>query len=176
MNSQRLFAALPYAVLLILAIYFHNIAGHIAYDAQGDNLGPDFWPRLILALTMVICAVQIARVFLFGLGNAKPRNGESLDDKDPDGAPRSAPILAAGLLLIFAYGGLITTIGFALATFLFLVLFMYVGNYRSHLSIWLSSLTGVVLLIFLFQKVVYVSLPRGIPPFDGMTDALLALF
>ena len=75
-----------------------------------------------------------------------------------------------------AYGALLTPLGFLTATILYLALFMYVGLYRRHFAIWASSITGAVLLTLTFQKVVYVSLPRGVFPFDIATDALLSLF
>jgi hypothetical protein len=70
----------------------------------------------------------------------------------------------------------VTILGFMISTFLFMVLFMYAGRYRAHLAVWLSSAVGTVLLTLLFQKVVYVSLPRGVEPFSHVADAFLALF
>ena len=61
-------------------------------------------------------------------------------------------------------------------TFLFLVAFMYLGRYRAHLVIWLASIIGTLFVAIIFLKVVYVSLPRGVPPFDRVTDAFMNLF
>jgi putative tricarboxylic transport membrane protein len=71
---------------------------------------------------------------------------------------------------------LITTLGFPLATFLYLIAFMYLGGYRVHLVIWLAGFVGSVLLSLIFLRLVYVSLPRGAPPFDRVTDLLVNLF
>jgi putative tricarboxylic transport membrane protein len=174
MNAQRVWMALPYAILLALAAWFYNLAGAIEYQRQGSNLGPDFWPRMVLAAMMIICVVQGARLLVFG------RTDDSAlieaDTGEDDQGPRSNVLLAAGMVLTLAYGALVSILGFLIATFLFMVAFMYAGRYRSHLSIWLSSLAGVVILTLLFQKAVYVSLPRGMPPFDRLGDFLLALF
>lgn len=175
MRSQRVWMALPYAVLLALAAWFYRLASGIAFDHRGDTIGPDFWPRAVLIAMMVICAVQGARLLLAGPADDRP-GAASDEEEGEDDAPRSNLLLALGILLTLAYGASITTLGFLIATFLFMVLFMYVGSYRAHLTIWLSSLIGAVLLTFLFQKAVYVSLPRGIPPFDQVADRLLALF
>lgn len=174
MNTQRIWMALPYAILLALAAWFYKLAGVIAYQHQAGNLGPDFWPRMVLAVMMVICLIQGARLLL--LGRADDSALIDADMGDEDQGPRSNVLLAAGLTLTVAYGALVSTLGFLISTFLFMVLFMYAGRYRSHPAIWLSSLAGVVILTLLFQKVVYVSLPRGAPPFDRVGDFLLGLF
>ncbi len=173
MSSHRVWSALPYAVLLALAAWFYNMAGSIAFDHQGDNLGPDFWPRRLLALIMAIAAVQGSRILLFG----RPAEAPALiGTEEEDEAPRSNMLLSIGVGLTIAYGAAVTILGFLITTFLFLVAFMYAGRYRAHLAVWLSSAAGAVLLTLLFQKVVYVSLPRGIVPFSHVADALLALF
>jgi putative tricarboxylic transport membrane protein len=173
MSSHRVWPALPYAVLLALAAWFYNMAGSIAFDHQGDNLGPDFWPRLLLGAIMAIAAVQGARILLLG----RPAEAPALiGTEEEDEAPRSNMLLSIGVALTIAYGAAVTILGFLITTFLFLVAFMYAGRYRAHLAVWLSSAAGAVLLTLLFQKVVYVSLPRGIAPFSHVADALLALF
>jgi hypothetical protein len=166
--------ALPYAVLLAVAAWFYNLAVGIQYDHRPDTLGPDFWPRVVLAAMMVICTAQVARLLLFGHASDRGLIAEMDDEEDAE--PRSNRLLALGMVLTIAYGASLQIVGFLLATFLFLVLFMYTGRYRGHPAIWLSSAAGIVVLTLMFQKVVYVSLPRGIPPFDRLTDLLLSLF
>jgi putative tricarboxylic transport membrane protein len=174
MSTQRVWMALPYAILLAVAAWFFKLATGIQYDHRPDTLGPDFWPRIVLGAMMVICTVQVARLLLFGRVTDRTFIEEMEDEEDA--APRSNLLLALGIVLTVAYGALVTVLGFLLTTFLFLMLFMYVGRYRAHLAIWLSSAAGILLLTLLFQKVVYVSLPRGIPPFDRITDLVLSLF
>ena len=175
MFAHRVWSVLPYAVLLALAAWFYRMAGHISFHHQGDNLGPDFWPRTALAAMMIICLIQGARLLIFGrAGEEEPLVGAAPEAESQ--APRSPLLLGLGLLLTIGYGATVSTLGFAIATFLFMALFMYAGGYRRHTVIWLSSLIGTVILVLLFQKVVYVSLPRGIAPFDHVADLLLSLF
>ena len=82
----------------------------------------------------------------------------------------------AGVALTLAFAIGVSTLGFVLSTFLYLVVFMYAGRYRNHTVIWLSAILGTLLFAFVFLKVVYVSVPRGTPPFDSVTQAVLALF
>jgi hypothetical protein len=174
MRYQRLWMAAPYAILLAIAGWFYALAGGIAFSRQGDNLGPDFWPRAVLATLMAICAVQVVRILFRAGEDARPRTGAA-EGEDEQG-PRSTALLALGLGLTLAYGALLPTLGFLTATALFLALFMYAGRYRAHAAIWMSSVAGAALLTLVFQKIVYVSLPRGAFPFDLVTDGLLRLF
>ena len=174
MQSRRFLSALPYAVLFGLAAWFYHLAGEIAFTRRGDNIGPDFWPRMALAAIMIICAVQGARLLIFGRANSTP--GVVDVGEEDDDAPRSRLLLIAGVVLTVGYGLLMPIVGFLTGTFLFMVLFMYAGHYRGHLPIFLSSLFGALLVTILFQKVVYVSLPRGVPPFDRLADFILNLF
>ena len=175
MFAHRVWMALPYAVMLTVAAWFYKLAGEITYAHQGDNLGPDFWPRTALAAMMIICLVQGARLLLLGPGDDSPVIGAEAEEEEAE-APRSNLLLSLGLLLTIGYGAAIAITGFLIATFLFMVLFMYAGGYRAHPVIWLSSLIGTAALTIIFQKVVYVSLPRGVPPFDRAGDLLLSLF
>lgn len=175
MRYQRLWTAAPYVILLAIAGWFYAMAGDIAFARQGDNLGPDVWPRAVLVAMMAVCALQAVRILCL----AEPASGPAADGagfgEEEDG-PRSKALLAVGLGLTVAYGALLTSLGFLTATVLFLALFMYAGRHRAHATIWTSSVAGAVLLTLIFQKIVYVSLPRGVFPFDLVTDALLRLF
>lgn len=175
MFSQRLAMALPYAILLAIAAWFFHLTGQFNFTPRGNNLGPDVWPRAALAVIMIICIAQSARLLIRGRSE-----DTTLIETDPEGEeeqePRSHLMLVAGLALTIAYGSLVTILGFLITTFLFTVLFIYAGGYRSHATIWLSGLIASVFFTVLFQKVVYVSLPRGVPPFDRVADTLLSLF
>ncbi|NJM34273.1 MAG: tripartite tricarboxylate transporter TctB family protein [Rhodomicrobium sp.] len=174
MHPQRFLMALPYAIILAIAAWFYHLAGHIQYTARGDNLGPDFWPKVALAAMMIICLVQGARLVLFPAASTSSEAGDGGEGDEPP-AQRSLTLLAAGLALTIAYGALVVTLGFLLTTIIFTVLFIYAGQYRSHAAIWISAFVGTIVLMLLFQKLVYVSLPRGVPPFDRLTDMLLSL-
>ncbi len=178
MEPQRLRTAFPYALLLAAAAWFYHLATHIQYAARPGQIGPDFWPHLALGAMIAICAVEIGRILAFGGNDQAASNGAAAKDEDEEEgqAPRQPLRLVFGIAAVVAYGALITIFGFPLTTAAFMILFIYAGGYRQHLSIWLSSLIGVVILTVIFRSLVYVSLPRGEPPFDVITDVLARLF
>lgn len=175
MSGKRLGATLPYALLLAAAVWLFMLAGQTGTTARPGQLGPDAWPRAALLLMAAVCVFQIARAVVGRPGREVRGLGDNLDEGE-DEAPRRPALLVLGIALTVAYSVLVTTLGFPLATTSFLVAFMYLGGSRSHLAIWLSSLIGVGLISFLLLRVVYVSLPRGIPPFDRVVDFIVSGF
>jgi putative tricarboxylic transport membrane protein len=177
MNVSRARSSIPYAVLLAVAVGFYVVAGFTEYSEQPGQLGPTVWPRFALALIAAVCLFEIARAFTSGSSEEPHGIADELERGDEEEeAQRYPKLLLGGLALTVAYGLLITTLGFPLATFLYLIGFMYLGGYRVHLVIWLAGFVGSVLLALIFLRLVYVSLPRGAPPFDRVTDLIVNLF
>jgi putative tricarboxylic transport membrane protein len=176
MTNARILSALPYALGLVVAGVLFFYAGRIEYSAREGQLGPDFWPKLAIGFMAAVCIFEIARI---ALGARMQAQGiaDVLDESEAqENAPAYPWLLAGGVALVLAYGLVITLFGFIVSTFLFLVAFMYLGRYRSHGAIWIASLVGTLIVALVFLRVVYVSLPRGIPPFDRVTDFVTGLF
>jgi putative tricarboxylic transport membrane protein len=177
MGDTHIKLALPYLIGLAAAVALFVYAGQIQYSARPGQLGPDFWPKLAIGLMAIMCVFEIVKI---ALGARVEAQGiaETLDQEDDaeEGAVRFPGLLAGGIGLVLAYGLLVPVLGFLISTFAFLVAFMYLGRYRSHGPIWLAGLLGTLVLAVVFLKVVYVSLPRGVPPFDRVTDAVVGLF
>jgi putative tricarboxylic transport membrane protein len=65
------------------------------------------------------------------------------------------------------------TLGFFLDTFIYMTAFMLIGRYR---RIWIAvivSLIGSLIFMYVFMKIVYVSLPIGSPPFSEVSILLM---
>ena len=81
--------------------------------------------------------------------------------------------LAAGIGLTIAYVLVLDLLGFFCATAVYLALFMVVGGYRRAGIVLASSLLGSLAFVYVFMKVVYVSLPLGTGPFQALSLAIL---
>ena len=174
----RLKAALPYAVLLLGAAWLYRDAGHFAYSARPGELGPDFWPRAVLVLLMAVCAIEGARrVFPTGraAASAEGAPGRPEPKAAHEEAGRNPLRLAAGIGLAVLYVPGMQVLGFFLATALFLALFMAVGRYRRAGVIATTSVLGSLAFVYVFMKIVYVSLPLGVGPFRHVSVWLLAV-
>lgn len=180
--AAKLKAAAPYAVVLAGTAGLWSLTNAITYSPQPGQLPPTTWPRVAIAVMAIAALLEIVRIALTttdeetvaGLGEVI--EGAAVHE---DPGYRLPHLLAGGVLLTLGFAVFVNTLGFLLSTFIYLVAFMYLGRYRNHAVIWLASLTGTVLFAIVFLKLVYVSLPRGTPPFDQVTQFvvnLLSLF
>jgi hypothetical protein len=173
--SSRIRSALPYAVGLGVALLLFESANQIQYTPRPGQIGPDFWPKIAIALMAVMCLIEIVRALV---GAADARGIAEVLEADAEEAadePKYPRLLVGGIALVLAYAFLVSYLGFLLASFLFLAAFMYLGRYRNHLAIWTISIGMTAAIAFLFIRFAYVSLPRGEPPFDRFTDLVRLL-
>ena len=182
--SGRLARCVPYALVGAAAAYLYYVATQFEFHRRGANLGPDFWPKLILALIVVTCAYEILKTAFFGeRGEISGVLGEMVADSEREHgdlgeAPAARPrpvLLVAGITLTAGYVWAIQKLGFALATAPYVALFIALGGYRRWWINAVVSLAGTLVMMFFFMKVVYVSLPVGQEPFAQLTFWLMRL-
>ena len=180
----RVRSAIPYAVLLCGAAYLFLDAAEFAQAVRPGELGPGFWPRTILVLLMLVCGGAILRRLLIAPGARRslpvPAGAATAGEADdtaiaPEDEPVTHPyLLLGGIGLSAAYVAGLQWLGFFLATALYLGMFMVLGRYRRYGVVVSTSLVGSLAFVFVFMKIVYVSLPLGVGPFQGLSVALLA--
>ncbi len=171
--KERLKPMLPYAALLVGAAFLYLRTEKFAALGRPGQLGPDFWPRAVLALLMIVCAFEIVRLAL-AAGAAADRTAAPKAHEGEEG-PRYPRLLAAGIGLTILYVPGMQWLGFFLATALYLAGFMLVGRYRRLGVIAASSVLGSLAFVFVFMKIVYVSLPLGVGPFLHVSTWLMAM-
>jgi putative tricarboxylic transport membrane protein len=128
--------------------------------ARAQQLGPGFWPRLVLVGLAVAC--------LFKALAEWRRAGRAVE---PAAAPAAidATRLAEGIALIVLYVLVTPWAGFALTTVAFIAAFMVLAGARSPVSVGANALLGTVLLLYAFVKLVYLPLPKGAGGFEAFT-------
>ena len=183
-HSARLRRLAPYALAGGAGMFLFYVATQFDFHRRGGTLGPDFWPKLILALLVIVCACEIARI-LFAknpdadIGNVLEAIAEDADSSEPVAPPAPAARhpwrLLAGMAATLAYVALVATTGFFLTTATYLAAFLVIGGYRNRRIIAALSIGGALLLMFIFMKLVYVSLPLGSGPFAEFTFLLMKI-
>jgi putative tricarboxylic transport membrane protein len=93
----------------------------------------------------------------------------------PGEARPSATRLAWGIGATLGYVLLVDVFGFFLATAGFLTAFVLIGGYRRPVLASVIGIGGSAMMVAIFMKVVYVSLPLGWGPFQSVSLALMAL-
>jgi putative tricarboxylic transport membrane protein len=174
----------PYVIVLAITAWLYFFACQISFAAPSGRIGPDFWPKAILLLAMATCAYEILKnLFFTKAGQELSGVLESIIEETPvesaaalQQAERTYPrLLLLGMVMTVAYVALIETLGFFLCTFLYLAGFMRVGRYGRIGVIVVTSLAGSLVFMFVFMKIVYVSLPLGQEPFSQVSLVLMRL-
>lgn len=178
-RSTKLVRAAPYATLLAASAFLYYRATHFEFTRVAERIGPDAWPRMILVLLMAICAWQIGRLVFGSPAAALQGIAPSLDD-DPGGSaaeesPPSVGRVLIGIALTFGFLLAFQAVGFFASSFVYLVALMWVGGYRRMLRALAVSLAVSVSFMFIFMKIVYVSLPLGRGPFLELSIAVMRL-
>jgi putative tricarboxylic transport membrane protein len=132
--------------------------------AREGQLGPGFWPRLVLVGLIVVCAVRLVATW-------RGPSGDRI--VHPDAAPVARGRLAIAIGLILLYVVSAPLIGFPLATAGFIGAFMIIAGARSVAGVAAAAVGGTVGLLYVFVRIVYVPVPKGAGPFE---DATLVLY
>ena len=172
---RKLRSVAPYAALFVTAVYLYRDAGAFAAAGRPGQLGPDVWPRAVLVLLMIVCGLAILRRTLFAATGTAPPAVAKSDGESNAIAQRFPWCLAGGIALTIAYVLALDWLGFFVSTVLYLALFMLVGRYRRVRVIAAASVVGSLAFVFVFMKIVYVSLPLGRGPFKALSVWILAM-
>jgi hypothetical protein len=175
MAVEKIKRIVPYVIILLVSLYFYYLAGQFRFSAKPGNLGPDFWPKLLLGLTMVACLYEIIKTAFFLQMAPAKETVEEQSAKAESKKKKYPELLVIGVAMTVAYAYFVTTLGFILCTFIYFVLFMIVGRYRKLWAILANSVAGTLVLVVIFMKIVYVSLPLGQEPFSGATFFVLRM-
>ena len=76
--------------------------------------------------------------------------------------------------MILGYVVAVDWLGFFVTTVAFLFTFTWVGGFRRHGWNALISLVGAFVMVVLFMRVAYISLPLGEGPFRSLSIALMS--
>ncbi len=155
-NPRGPFTLLKGPLLIFLfALFFYFLADKIEEVPIPGQLGPAFWPKMILILLMVSCGIKAGEIIA-----ARRKEEVGAIGEEP---PMEVNTLKLGAMIamIIAVVLAMEAIGFLLANFLFLLLFMRVAGLRKIFSLVLTSVLGTVSLLYIFVKVVYLPLPKG---------------
>jgi putative tricarboxylic transport membrane protein len=168
--------AAPYAALMIVAAYLYWLALQFEFPAVPGRLGPDAWPKIVLGLLLLTCVIGLVQSFRQSGRRADGSDAAASHavlpgdiELEEDLGPSRYGLVGLGFALFLAYPVALEYLGFPIATFLLMVLFMLVGQWRNYIAILLTSLIGTVVLFYIFRGIVYVSLPLGVGHFQSFT-------
>lgn len=169
--GARLRLVLPHAVMLAAALLLYWAAERIDADT-GGRISPAAWPKAVLALMALLCLYEIAKRLVVGAATtAKGLVGDLENARDS--GPEHPRRLYGAIGLVIAYVFAVQWLGFFVSTALFLAVFPLVGGLRRPVLTAAIGIVGSLLLVVVFMRVAYISLPLGVGPFRELSIALL---
>jgi putative tricarboxylic transport membrane protein len=141
--------------------------------------GPAFYPRLLIALfalCMVVRIVQEIRAIRRGVAvvdedeEVIPEEGAELEEEAVN-ARRVAIVIAIAVAYVVAS----VYLGWVIATFLVVVVFLVLAGKRNLLIVVPLAAALSIGFAYMFVKVVYLSLPTGVGFFDDVSVRLFEL-
>ena len=175
-GANALARSVPFIAIMGAAIYFYHRAGHLDFDAMPGRAGPDLWPKIILGLMILTCAIGIIKSFLTRSGTAAANLLKLLAPQADEAEESTRTWLHLPLLCCLLFAAYVLTlehIGFVIGTILLIAGFLVIGRYRNWTVIALSSVLGSLAFFFVFRRIVYVSLPLGREPFLSVSVWLM---
>lgn len=134
-----------------IVIFLFSLAAYVAAADFGG--GAELFPRGLAMIMMVVSAVIFLRSIVW------PRLvPEGIGNMEPADVKRTA--VCVGITV--GYVAVISVLGFATASILFIVCIAYAMGYRNHLALWLTAVLFVTTLYFTFVKVFHTPLPSDL--------------
>ena len=176
--GRRYLSALPYVAVLAAAAFFLYLASRIDFTAPRGRIGPDFWPRAVLGLMVLVCVYEIVKRVMFTradevVGVAQALLQAAGEEEDAGQGQGSLWRLLGGGAATLAYVLLVSVFGFFLSTFAFIAAFIVLGGYGRWGVALMAAGIGSLVLVTIFMKIVYVSLPLGEGPFRAVSVTLM---
>ncbi len=168
------------AVLFGGAVWFWFVADGFPTSPRFAQIDTDFWPKIVFATLALVAGVHLARLGLElarTMGRERPRDPAPPDSSggDGEGGPARVFGLAPGAVragamaaAIFAYYLGFQTVGFAVATVLFLWVASFLLVYRNLVAKLVFAPVFTLLLTVFFSQVLSLPLPRGVGPFHDL--------
>lgn len=183
MTAIKLKKSFPYLIMLSIAIGLYSVASNFDFETREGRLGPDVWPKGILILMMLVSAYEVVKNLLAKNGSTDVEGlKEMLQEESAVCHETEEPpmqlywhLLVGGIVLTAAYVFLMNILGFFLDTALYLAAFMIIGRYRKPVVVAATSVLGSLIYMFIFMKIVYLSLPIGQAPFSAVSLTLMQL-
>jgi putative tricarboxylic transport membrane protein len=174
---EKVRRVLPHTVMLAVSLVLYWMATRIDVDT-GGRISPAFWPKVIVVFMGLLCAYEIVKRLVVGSSfeaqgvvSTAPVNQPEVGDAPP--APENPRMLAGGIALITAYVVAVPWLGFFVTTAIFLAVFPWIGGIRRPVRSAVIGLAGALVLVVMFMRIAYISLPLGEGPFRALSLALM---
>lgn len=168
----KLRQVLPHGVMLVVSVLLYWAATRI--DAStGGRISPAAWPKAIIVFMGLLCAYEIVKRMVMRSTFTATGLVDGMQEVVAAPTTHNPRMLFAGIALIAAYVVAVPWLGFFAGTALFLGVFPWIGGLRRPVLSAILGLAGSFVLIVVFMRIAYISLPLGVGPFRAVSLALM---
>jgi putative tricarboxylic transport membrane protein len=149
--------------LLIDSLKLHEIR-------RFGEMGSGFWPIVILSTAIVLSAfILLSSILQFKKGKGKEEPEKALSPEELASRKKQRNIVILCAVVTLAYIFVMQGIGFALATFLYVLAFILVLGERRKWVLMISPVVVTVLILVVFSKFIAIPFPRGVGFFADLS-------
>ncbi len=145
-------------LLFSISIFLFYVAGTFRKFATYAKVGPEFWPRGILFLMIVLSGIVLAKQIAGFLKSRKAQTSEKSITQTESDPYR----LFLVIVVSFGYAFCMGILGFLISTILFQLIFLYLLKVKRLVSIVFVTLVNTAMLYLLFIRVLNMLLPAGV--------------
>jgi putative tricarboxylic transport membrane protein len=134
------------------------------------EMGSGFWPILILSTATVLSALLLLSSILKfkkGKGKEEPEEALSPEELASRKKQRNIVVLCAVVTLVYIFA--MQGIGFACATFLYVLAFIFVLGERRKWVLMISPVVVTAFILVVFSRFIAIPFPRGIGFFADLS-------
>ena len=172
----KLVETLPYLVVLAGAGLLWRVADTFQHTPTPGQIGPDFWPKILLALMAACCLYEILRR-LFSRGD---REAPRADGFEAEAAALEITedhpwLVVAAMVASVLYLYSLDWIGFFVASLIYVCVLEWLGGVRRVTTLVTTTIAITLFFTFMFSTVIYVALPHGRGVFQTISLNVLKL-
>ena len=160
------------AVILVFFLFMLFESFKLHEIRRFGEVGSGFWPILLLALASILSAILLLTSLLKG---KEKKEKESKEPPSPDSLAsriraRNIVILSSLATLIYIFA--MQWVGFAIATFLYVLAFIIILGERRKWVVIFSPLLVTVFILVVFSKFISIPFPKVIGVFADLSRFL----
>jgi len=158
------------AVILVFFLFLLVDSLKLHEIRRFGEMGSGFWPILILSTAALLSGFLLfSSILNFRKGKGKKEPEEPLSPEELSSRKKQRNIVLLCAAVTLAYIFAMQAIGFALATFLYVLAFILVLGERRKSVLIVSPVVVTVLILVVFSRLIAMPLPKGMGFFADLS-------
>jgi hypothetical protein len=141
-------------IIFLFGIFIYYVATQLPRPAFGYGMGPDVWPRIMLAGIILLTAILLIKDW-----KKRPKESKGTSEEGVEKPSRAR--MVAVLVLSFIYTYAMYQWGFLITTPFFIAIMLYLLRYRKVWAFFVYPIVFTLGFYLIFVVAASIILPRG---------------